>query len=230
MYGLADLYAEALSSWDSAQADDGSTAADLAARAGAHHINAMIQRKIDGQPSGLETSLYQFDPDTGELTDDATAANADPGPANSLPDDQMSSDQHSGMRVRAHPQSRSKSAEQPDDNLSEDKQHPLGENGSDAADSQHGLSSLCSDGCDCSSFVRQTSGALYEHLPNITLKHNHKRPLSSEDEAFLEQKVCHSKDVPRVFDLQAAMLSSVVVGAIGMTALGLRFCLERYDV
>ena len=231
---LADLYADALSSWDSVQADDGSTAADLAARAGAHHINAMIQRKMDGLPSGLETSLYQFDPETGELIDDACAEAADPEATDSLSDNHRSSNRISGMLIRAPSESCSKSrgevVEHSDDTLSEDKQNQSSENGSETADSQRLLSSPRSDGYDSSSFVKQFPGALYEHLPTTLLKRNHSRPLSSEDEAYLEQKVCNSKDVPRVFDLYAAMLSSVVVGAVGMAALGLRFCLERYGV
>lgn len=51
---------------------------------------------------------------------------------------------------------------------------------------------------------------------------------NNDDQLYLQQKVNGSKAIPKVFDSRAALLSSAVVGLVGVVALGVRHCLESY--
>ena len=232
---LADACGDALSSWGSVQAADGSTAADFAARTGAQDINAMIQRKLNGQPSGLEVETYQFDPETGELIDtDAAEAQTSPQAASSSKskgDQIMATQPELRSKVDQHAlKGVIKTHRAPAENH---PQYSSNGSGSTIVESlEEDRSSPCSNGYEPPSFAKHVADeAFYEEVPaDATLEGTQHKRTFSDDQMCLEQKVCNLKDLPRVFDLHAAMLSSAVVGAVGVAALGLRFCLEYFGV
>ena len=220
---LADACAGALSGWDSLKAADGSTAADLAAKSGGQSINAMIQRKLEGYSSGLQDQPYQFDTETGEWVEDDVTQPAEretPScvikPANT-PDLPVASLNTSSTLV---PVQTLPANDQPQQSITE------------TADSLKALSSPSSSefddghkphGFDADAIfngLHQRSSAKGKRIDSSMF--------ADEDQLYLKHKVHGGKAVPQVFDSRAALLSSAVVGAVGVIALGLRYSLEYY--
>lgn len=221
---LADACAGALHDWGSLQAADGSTAADLASLSGAQSINAMIQRKLEGCPSGLQDQPYQFDPDTGEwldddlsleplppVTDAAEAALTPPLIPTALPSNYTQLTSVQGPFVCREPQ---QSNCEPAESLMALSLSP----------SSSGYEEAIKPGT-------LDADVLYNGLHHRgNAKGNGNQLYDDEDQLYLEQKVGGTKSVPDVFDSRAALLSSAVVGSVGVVALGLRYCLECYGI
>ncbi|DBA97467.1 TPA: hypothetical protein ACH3X1_015182 [Trebouxia sp. C0004] len=222
---LTDACAGALSWWDSLKAADGSTAADLAARSGGQNINAMIQRKLEGYSSGLHDQPYQFDPDTGEWLGDDVAEPAGreitpfvikPADTPVLPS-ALSNVSSTLLPVQTLPAN-----DQPQQSLTE------------TADSLQALSSPSSSGFDdghkSTGFYADAVFNGLHQRSSAKGKGTDSSVCADEDQLYLKDKVHGGKAVPKVFDSRAALLSSAVVGAMGVIALGLRYSLEYYGL
>ena len=222
---LADVFTDALTGWDSLEAEDGSIAADLAEQSGAQGINAMIQRKLAGQPSGLRAQQFDFDPDTGEWIeqDDSGGSHSvfqtqDWLPVTSRLDDSAP------LMVPVIPHSTT-----PDEAVSrrDVPRHITPE----AADSLLATSSPISSGAE-----EHHKSEEFVEVWNMGLRQRGKGQGQSHvaygdnDLVSQKQKAHGRRDVPRVFDAQAALLSSAVVGAVGVCALGLLFCFECCNI
>ena len=229
MWFCADVFADALTGWDSLKAEDGSTAADLAQKSGAQGINAMIQRKLKGQPSGAQAQQFDFDPDTGEWIDhdDDTDSHTEFQTEDWLPVSGRSDDSAALMvPVMLH----NSTWLTPDEAVSRYglPRHTRAE----AADSLLAMSSPSSSGTGDD--VRNS-----EDFAEVLDKGLHWRGkgdgqtnglYSDKKQLCLENKVLGKKAVPHVFGAQAALLSSAVVAAVGLSALGLRFCFECFNI
>ena len=244
---LADVFADALTCWSSWEAQDGSTAAELAHKSGAQSINAMIQRKLDGQSSGLMAQSFDFDPETGEWIDgddvcDDAEANVDDNSAALVDDDATAHrqyqtekglsksgrlDESAPLIVPARPSNTTLAAEESISQYGSPQTSRI-----EAAESLLAMSSpsssgygdelrksaefnaVLTQGLRCQMKAKGFSGGAYSH----------------DDDMFLEQKIHGKKAVPDVFDGRAALVSSAIVGAVGICALGLRCCFEYYDI
>lgn len=212
------MFADALTGWDSLQAEDGSTAADLAEQSGAQGINAMIQRKLAGQPSGIRLQQFDFDPDTGEwIEQDDTDSSGELQTKDSAPVNGRLEDSDP-LVVPAVPHNATQLT--PDEAISRRgvPRHLKIE----AANSLLAMSSPSSSGAEDVAEVL-----------NMGLRQRGKQEphsigvYSDSDPVYLKHR---KRDVPRVFDAQAALLSSAVVGVVGVCALGLRFCFEWCEI
>lgn len=220
---LTDACAGALSGWDSVKAADGSTAADLAAKSGGQNINAMIQRKLEGYSSGLQDQPYQFDPETGEWLEDDVSEPAErktppvvirAADPSVLPSASLNTSS-TLVPVQALPAN-----DQPQQSLTE------------TADSLQALSSPSSSGVD-DGHNGFDADAVFNGLhqrSSAKRKGTDSSVFDDEDQLYLKHKVHGGKAVPKVFDSRAALLSSAVVGAVGVIALGLRYSLEYYGI
>ena len=218
---LADAFADALTGWDSLKAEDGSTAADLAEQSGAQGINAMIQRKLQGQPSGVRAQQFEFDPDTGEWID-TDAGHSDFQTEDWLPVTGRSDDPAPLMVPAMHNLTRLT----PDEAISGRgvPRHIKIE----AADNLLAMSSRSSSGV--AEELHKSED--FAEVLSIGLRQRGEEEGQGSDAyrakelISLKHKARGKRDVPRVFDAQAALVSSAVVGAVGVCALGLRFCFE----
>lgn len=219
---LADVFADALTGWDSLEAEDGSTAADLAEQSGAQGINAMIQRKLAGQPSGIRLQQFDFDPDTGEWIeqDDTDSSSGELQTKDWQPVTGRLDESDSTM-VPTVPHN---AVEQltPDEAIccrGVPRHQKI-----EAANSFLAMSSPSSSGAEDAAEV------LNMGLRQRGKEEPHSSGLYSDnDPVYLKHR---KRDVqqPRVFDAQAALLSSAVVGVVGVCALGLRFCFEWCEI
>ncbi len=220
---LADACAGALSGWDSLKAADGSTAADLAAKSGGQSINAMIQRKLQGYSSGLQDQPYQFDPETGEWLEDDFAEPAEretPTSVSKAADTPVLPVASLNTSSTLVPVQTLPANDQPQQSLTE------------TVDSLQALSSPSSSGLDDG---HKSNGfdanAIFNGLHQRSAKgKGTDSSMFDEDQLYLKHKVHGGKAVPQVFDSRAALLSSAVVGAVGVIALGLRYSLEYYGI
>ena len=181
----------------------------------------MIQRKLEGHPSGLQDQPFQFDPETGELIDDDDADVADIAEADNTPLRaevvQAAFDvpfvvSSNSARLHAEVQQEAKSPQVGDSRLA----------------SSSPSSSGYEEGINAGDF---DSDALYTGLhPQDSMKGSRSRMYNDDDQMYFEQKKQGTKTVPKVFDSRAALLSSLLVGAVGVTALGLRYSMEYYEV
>jgi len=222
---LADACAGALSGWDSLKAADGSTAADLAAKSGGQRINAMIERKLEGYSSGLQDQPYQFDPETGEWLEDDIAEPAEretPTSVIKAADTPVLPVASLNISSTLVPVQTLPANDQPQQSLTE------------TVDSLQALSSPSSSGFNGG---HKSNGfdadAIFNGLHQRSSakgKGTDSSMFDDEDQLFLKHKVHGGKAVPQVFDSRAALLSSAVVGAVGVIALGLRYSLEYYGI
>ena len=218
---LADAFADALTGWDSLKAEDGSTAADLAEQSGAQGINAMIQHKLQGQPSGVRAQQFEFDPDTGEWID-TDAGHSEVQTEDWLPVTGRSNDPAPLMFPAMHNTTRLT----PDEAIS-GRGIPCHIN-IDAADNLLAMSSPSSS----SEAEELHKSEDFAEVLNVGMRQRGKEEGQSNGAYNDKELVClkhkaHAKrDVPCVFDAQAALISSAVVGAVGVCALSLRFYFE----
>lgn len=225
---LTDACAGALTGWSSVKAADGSTAADLAAQSGGHSINAMIQRKLEGQASGLQDQFFQFDPETGEWLDqDSDSVMATPAPYVTSP----SLDKTSSGTIPSPGLNNSSSihvnlqALRANDELQQliteprDKSRGLASHGSSQVVVDSKSDDPDADDALCTGLHERSS---------VKSKVNGMHNDDDDDQLYLQQKVYGSKRTPKVFDSRAALRSSAVVGLVGVVALGVRHCLESY--
>ena len=224
---LADVFNDALTGWSTLRAEDGSTAADFAEQSGAQSINAMIQRKLVGQASGLEAQHFDFDPETGEWIDHEGDADA-----HSQYQTEMwlpisgKYEASAPLLVPAVPNNSTKLT--PEEAISHEgipQQTRI-----EAADSLLAMSSANSswDG-DGLRKSEDFAGLLHNGLHRRgSLEMLRNGVYGNAEQMLLEQKVHGSKAVPNVFDLRAALLSSAAVGVVGACALGHRFYLEYH--
>lgn len=218
---LTDAYAGALSGWSVLRAADGSTAADLAKQSGAQSINAMIQRKLEGHSSGLQDQTFQFDPETGELIDDDDADVAAIAEADNTP--LRAEVVHAEFDV---PFVVSSNSARLHEEVQQEAESP--QVGDSRLASSSPSSSGYEEGINAGDF---DSDALYTGLhPQDSMKGSRSRMYDDDDQMYFEQKKQGTKTVPKVFDSRAALLSSLLVGAVGVTALGLRYSMEYYEV
>ena len=222
---LADVFADALTGWDSLKAEDGSTAADLAEQSGAEGINAMIQRKLAGKPSGIRAQHFDFDPDTGEWIDqdDTSGIHSESQTKDLLPVTDRSDDSASLM-IPVIPQNTT--ALTPHEAITRHGVPRLIEVG--VADNWLAMS-LPSSGAE----EHHTSEDCVEVL-NIGLRQRgegqSQGACGDNDSVSLKYKGYEKRVEPCMFDAQAALFSSAVVGAVVVCALGLRFCFEWCEI
>lgn len=222
------MFTDALTGWDSLKAEDGSTAADLAEQSGAQGINAMIQRKLAGEPSGIRAHQFDFDPDTGEWIEQDVSGGShsefqteDWLPVTGRPGDSASQK----IPVILHDTTQLT----PDEAISQSgvPRHLKIE----AAENLLAMSSPSSSGAEelrkSEDFVEVLNMGLRQRGKGEGQSH---AALADNNPMSLKQKVYGKRDVPRVFDAQAALFSSAVVGAVGVCALGLRFCFEWCEI
>lgn len=224
---VADVFTDALTGWDSWKAEDGSTAADLAEQSGAPGINAMIQRKLQGESSGSWPQQFDFDPDTGKWIDDSLdGGQTDSQTADWLPVTE-SPHESAPPLASALPSNATR--------LAGAEASLVDAPGDSTTDGQGNFLAMSSPSSSGAGDDLQKSGDFGEVLH----KGLHQRGkvvglgsgvYSDNDHLYLDQKVHGKNVVPRVFDAQAALVSSAVVGAVGVCALGLRFCFEYYDI
>ena len=216
---LADVFVDALTGWDSLEAEDGSTAADLAEQSGAQGINAMIQRKLAGQPSGIRLQQFDFDPDTGEwLEQDDTDSSSGEFQTKDLLPVNGRLEESASLVVPAVPHNATQQT--PDEAISRRgvPRHLKIE----AANSLLAMSSPSSSGTE------DVAEVLNMGLRQRGKEEPHSSGVYSDnDPVYLKHR---KRDVPHVFDAQAALLSSAVVGVVGVCALGLRFCFEWCEI
>ena len=225
---LADVFIDALTGWDSLKAEDGSTAADLAEQSGAQGINAMIQRKLAGKPSGIRAQQFDFDPDTGEWIeqDDSCGSHSEFQTKDRLPVTGRLDDA-APLMIPVRPHNTTQLI--PDEAIASSisrrdvPRHIKAE----AADNLLAVSPPISSGAEehhkSEDFVQVLKTGLHHRGKGEDKSHG---AYSDNDLVSLKQKAYGRRDVPRVFDAQAALFSSAVVGAVGVCALGLRFCFE----
>ena len=239
----ADVFADALTGWSSWEAEDGSTAADLAQKSGALSINAMIQRKLDGHSSGLRAHSFDFDPETGEWiddndveaeapADDAAVGDADTAHSQYQTEEWLTQsgklDESAPLIVPARPSNSTRLvAEEAISHYGDSHTSRI-----EAAESRLAMSSPSSSGYgDDIRKLAEFNEILTQGLrPRIKAEGFHGEAYSNDDDIFLDQKVHGKKAVPDVFDGRAALVSSAIVGAVGVCALSLRFCFEYYDI
>lgn len=223
----ADACPGALAGWSSVEAADGSTAADFAARSGGHSINAMIQRKLEGQPSGLQDQSFQFDPETGEWLDQ----DSEPAPFETLPSlDRTSKGSILSPEASGSPKAGGSSTSVNSKALpakDELQQLIAGVTGNNSMGLASHSSGQVVDGGKSDEF--DVDDALCMGLHERSSAKSKVNGLHDNDgQPYLQQKVYSSKTVPKVFDSRAALLSSAVVALVGGVALGARYCLESY--
>ena len=224
---FADVFADALTGWDSLKAEDGSTAADLAEKSGAPGINAMIRRKQQGEPSGVWPQQFDFDPDTGEWIDDSVDSSHSESQTDDRPAVTETSDDPAPLLVPVMPNHSMRLTPDEASRLDVPRKVTI-----ENPDGVFAMSSPSSSGAGGD--LRRS-----EDFGDVLHKGLHRRGklvgldggvYSDNDQVYLDQNVHGKNAVPRVFDAQAALLSSAVVGAVGVCALGLRFCFECYDI
>ena len=224
---LADACAGALSQWDSLKAEDGSTAADLAAKSGGHRINAMIQRKLQGYSSGLQDQPYQFDPETGEWLEDDVAepAERETSPfVNKAADTPVLPVASLNTSSTLVPVQTLPANDQPQQSLTETA------DSLQASSSPSSSSSGLDDGHKSKSYDAEAIFNGLHRRSNAKGKGTDSSVFDDEDQLYLKHNVHGGKAVPKLFDSRAALLSSAVVGAVGVVALGLRYSLEYYGI
>ena len=188
----------------------------------------MIQRKLEGHSSGLQDQPFQFDPETGELIDDDDADVPDIAEADSTP--LRAEVAEAAFDVPFVVSNNSTRLGAPPRDIHEEVQQEA--KSPQVGDSRLALSSPSSsgyeEGINAGDF---DTDALYTGLhPQGSMKGSRSRMYDDNDQMYFEQKVQGTKTVPKVFDSRAALLSSLVVGAVGVTALGLRYSMEYYEV
>lgn len=224
---LTDACAGALSQWDSLKAEDGSTAADLAAKSGGHRINAMIQRKLQGYSSGLQDQPYQFDPETGEWLEDDVAepAERETSPfVNKAADTPVLPVASLNTSSTLVPVQTLPANDQPQQSLTETA------DSLQASSSPSSSSSGLDDGHKSKSYDAEAIFNGLHRRSNAKGKGTDSSVFDDEDQLYLKHNVHGGKAVPKLFDSRAALLSSAVVGAVGVVALGLRYSLEYYGI
>lgn len=217
---LADACPGALAGWSSVKAADGSTAKDFAARSGGHSINAMIQRKLEGQPSGLQDQSFQFDPETGEWLD----LDSESAPSETLPSlggtskGSIPSPETSGSSTSVNTQALPAKNELQQLITGVTGNNSMGLAAHSSGQVVDGGKSDESDADDalCTGLHQRSSAK-----SKVNGTHD------NDGQPYLQHKV-YSKTVPKVFDSRAALLSSAVVALVGVVALGARYCLESY--
>lgn len=202
----------ALSGWASVQAQDGSTAADLANLTGARNINANMEDKLAGY--GTEEPAFQFDPETGELLKDYETSLAS-GTAETTPGANEAAAVQSQPAPLPHlrtalPEkasgvegSQSITNEEPDSPvlklwLSTGSQHTEDEG------------------------ISHVSTSLHQRGKGYASRSSFR----DEEDLFLERKGFQMLPPPHTFDSHAAVLSAVVIGLVSCVAMGLRYCLD----
>lgn len=227
----ADVFADALTGWDSLKAEDGSTAADLAEKSGAAGINAMIRCKLQGEPFGAWPQQFDFDPDTGEWIDDSLDSSHSESQAEDRPLVSERADDSAPLSV---PVMSTNSTQ-----LEPDEASPVDVPRKGISERLDGFLAMSSPSSSGAEEDLRRSDDFADVLHKGLHKGLHQRGklvgldggvYSDNDQVYLDQKVHGKNAVPRVFNAQAALLSSAVVGAVGVCALGLRFCFEYYDI
>lgn len=207
------------------KAADGSTAADLAAKSGGQSINAMIQRKLEGYSSGLQDQPYQFDPETGEWLEDDVAELAEretPPSVIRASDTPVLPCASLNVSSTFVPVQTLPANDQPQQSLTEtaDSLQALSSPSSSGFDDDHNSNGFDADAVFNGLHQRSTAKG----------KGKDSSMFDDKDQLYLKHKVLGGKAVPKVFDSRAALLSSAVVGAVGVVALGLRYSLEYYGI
>lgn len=206
---LACLAAEAcpgaVSGWISIRAEDGSTAADFAKLTGAQDINTDMASKLAGNALEAEESGYRFNPETGELVEDEDTD----VPSVAMETVPLASSEQQNQPPPASPMYLDPSAVQGT------KLHLMEESSKDALSSSASNTELFEE----SKTSREATGLHHR-------KKGFKNSFKGDNDMYLGNKEHSLKPPPHVFDRQAAVLSSVVIGVVGCLALGLRYCLD----
>lgn len=207
---FADACPGALTGWASVKAQDGSTAADLADVTGAASINSSMKELADD----MRDEPYRFNPETGELVED----------------DDMSSTHETANEPK------------PDHSTVVQSQHghhlPEEELEMRATEGDPFESQSESDSPNLKTWLFSTADDAMgnDHVQKFIGMHSRSKgypsakKLVNEEDLFLLRKGHNLKLPPRMFNSQAAVLSSVVIGIVGFLALGLRYCLDYKGV
>lgn len=208
LLSVADAYPGALSGWASVKAQDGSTAADLASMTGGENINISMVHKLAG--NSPDESAFHFHPETGELLEDDEAEMAS-DTAQDIPGSEGSKvtqsqpGHHLPTITHATPTVQVDTA-----SVAEEPSSP----------NLKPWSSTGADNLEVESKVHEYAGLHYRSKGFTSHRSMY------EEDMFLERKGQCLKAPPSMFDSQAAVLSSVVIGIVACLALGLRYCLD----